>query len=342
MNGMPVVRFNATNQDYLWFYRPIQDNFTIICVFQSTQGYGAGTLYYQGAGLVNADVTGTVDDFGTCLFANGSISAGTGDPDTAVNSAAGFNDGHPHVMAFTRQESVGYIALYVDGTSYGSEIAGTESLTAPNQIVMGAQQTLNNYLSGDIAEVQIYNTLLPNASLIGIENSLKCKYGMTASSYPALPLGLTASAGNLEVSLDWSDVPGATSYNLWRSTNNGASYQLIASGVPTASYVDTTAIAGQTNFYEVAASDDCGAGVNSAAVSVYLPLPALGVTTVNGSAMSVTWPGWANNWQLACTTNLTPPVTWSPITSGISSNGGQFSANISPTNAQCFFQLSAP
>ena len=342
MNGMPVVRFNATNQDYLWLYRPIQDNFTIICVFQSTQGYGSGTLYYQGAGLVNAEVTGTADDFGTCLFANGSISAGTGNPDAAVDSATGFNDGRPHIMAFTREESAGYISLYVDGTSYGSKTAGTESLTAPNQIVMGALQTLTNYLSGDIAEVQIYNNYLPNATLIGIENSLKCKYGMATSSYPTLPLGLAASAGNLEVSLEWADVAGATSYDLWRSTNNGASYQLIAPGLPTASYVDTTAPAGQTNFYEVAASDDCGAGVNSAAVSAYLPLPALGVTTVNGSAMSVTWPGWANNWQLNCTTNLTPPVIWSPVTSGISSNGGQFSAIIAATNAQCFFELSAP
>jgi hypothetical protein len=341
MNGLPVVRFNATNQDYLWFYRPIQDNFTIICVFQSTQGSGSGTLYYQGAGLVNAEVTGVVDDFGTCLFANGSISAGTGNPDTAVDSANGFNDGHPHVMAFTRQESAGDITLYVDGTSYGSKIAGTESLTAPNQIVMGALQTLNNFLSGDIAEVQIYNNYLPNATLIGLENSLKCKYGMTTSAYPALPLGLTASAGNLEVSLEWSDVPGASSYNLWRSTNNGASYQLLAPGLLTASYLDTTAVAGQTNLYEVAASDDCGPGSMSAAVSAFLPLPALGVT-VSGPSMSISWPGWANNWALNCATNLTPPVIWQPVTSGIVSNGGQFSATFAATNAQCFFQLSAP
>ena len=82
--------------------------------------------------------------------------------------------------------------------------------------------------------MQIYNNYLPNATLIGIENSLKCKYGMATSSYPTLPLGLAASAGNLEVSLEWADVSGTTSYNVWRSTNNTASYQLIAPGLPTA------------------------------------------------------------------------------------------------------------
>jgi predicted alpha-1,6-mannanase (GH76 family) len=343
MNGMPAVRFNATNQNYLWFYRPIQDNFTIICVFQSTQGYGSGTYYYQGAGLVNAEVTGTASDFGTCLFANGSIAAGTGSPDTAIDSAASYVDGHPHILVFSRQQSTGNITLLVDGTSYGSKIAGTESLTAPNQIVLGALQTLTNCFTGDIAEVQIYNTLVLGTTLTGIENSLKCKYGITTTSYPALPAGLTASAGNLEVSLSWWDVVGATSYNLWRSTNNGASYQLIAPGLLNPGYVDATAAAGQTNYYEVAANDACGPGNNSIAVSTLLPLPALSTSfSGSGGAMSLTWPGWANNWQLESATNLTPPVLWSPVTSGISSNGGQFSATISATNAQSYFQLSAP
>jgi len=53
MNSFPVVRFNTTNSTYLSFTRPVQDDFTIICVFQSTQGLYSGNFYYQGAGLVN-------------------------------------------------------------------------------------------------------------------------------------------------------------------------------------------------------------------------------------------------------------------------------------------------
>ncbi len=343
MNGLPVVRFNATNADYLWFNRPVQDNFTIICVFQSTQGYGSGTLYYQGAGLVNGEVTGSVADFGTCLFANGSIAAGTGNPDTAVDSGAGYNDGHPHIMAFTRAESTGRISLYVDGATYGSKAAGTETLTAPNQLVLGAVQTLNNFLSGDIAEVQIYNTALSTTELVNEENALKCKYGITGTAPLFAPPGLTAAAGNREISLYWSVIPGATGYDLSRSTDDGATWQLITTNLATSSFVDATAADGQTNLYQVAAMDACGSGLSSTAIAVSLPLPVLGMSVnIDANALSITWPTWAGDWGLYCATNLTPPVTWLPVTDGITTNGGVFNINIPTTNGACYYRLLAP
>lgn len=342
MNGLPVVRFNATNSDYLSFYRPVQNDFTIMCVFQSTQGYGSGNLSYEGAGLVSGEVTGVVNDFGTCLFANGSISAGTGDPDVAVDSSPGYNDGHPHVLTFTRSESTGRVSLYVDSTVYGATIGGTESLTAPNQLVLGALQTLINYFSGDIAEVQIYSTALSNAQRVGEENALMCKYGITGAATPLAPSGLTATAGNRQISLTWAVVPGAASYDLWRSTDEGASYQLVATNVPTSSYVDTNAANGQVNYYQVAANDDCGSGADSTAVNVLLPLPVLGMS-VSGSALSISWPAWAGNgWGLYYATNLTPPVTWFPVTAGISTNGEELNVNLPAMNGACFYRLLSP
>lgn len=206
---------------------------------------------------------------------------------------------------------------------------------------MGAQQTLNNYFSGDIAEVQVYSTALSGTTLVNVENSLECEYGLTPSAGLTAPSGLAGSAGNLEISLSWSVVPGAASYNLWRSTNNGANYELIATGLSTTSYVDTNAVNGQTNSYEVAANDGCGSGTMSSAVGVLLPLPAL-VESFSGNSMSIQWPVWANNWQLYYATNLTPPVAWSPVTTGIYTNGSQMSVTISATNTACFFRLSPP
>jgi hypothetical protein len=342
MNGLPVVRFNATNSDYLWFYRPVQDDFTIICVFQSKQGYGSGNLSYEGAGLVSGEVTGVVNDFGTCLFSDGAIAAGTGNPDVAVDSRSGYNDGLPHVLAFTRTKSTGTISLFVDGTPFPAKIGGTESLTAPNQLVLGALQTLLNYFSGDIAEVQIYSSALSSAALAGQDKALMCKYGITGAAAPLAPSGLTAVAGNRQISLTWSVMPGATSYNLWRSADDGASYQLIATNLPTSSYVDTNAVDGQVNFYQVAASDDCGAGANSTTASVLLPEPVLAMS-VSGNALSISWPAWAGDgWALYCATNLTPPVTWSLVTSGITTNGTALNVNLPVTNGTCFYRLFAP
>lgn len=38
INGLPVVRFNSANNTHLSFPRPMQDDFTFLCVFQSAQG----------------------------------------------------------------------------------------------------------------------------------------------------------------------------------------------------------------------------------------------------------------------------------------------------------------
>jgi hypothetical protein len=231
--------------------------------------------------------------------------------------------------------------LYLDGILVAAATGGTETLTAPNQLVLGAQQTLNNFLTGDVAEVQIFNTVLPTSERTSRETALKCKYNLTGSSVPAPPAGLTGSAGNREISLNWVLTPGATGYNLLRSTDNGATYQSMATGLTNSSYVDTLAVNGQTNYYEVAASDSCGAGALTAVVGVFLPLPALGVS-VNVNTMSISWPGWANDWSLYAATNLTPPVVWTPVTNLANSNNGVFNMTLPVGAGNQFFRLASP
>lgn len=341
MNGLPVVRFNPANSSYLWLYRPVQDDFTIILVFQSSQGIGTGTDFWSGAGLVNGEVGGTVADFGCSLNANGQILAGTGNPDITMHSGAGFNDGRPHVVTFKRIESSGAIMLYVDGSLLGASAAGKESLTAPNLLTLGAQQTLNNYLSGDIAEVQIYSIPLSDTDRQGAERALRCKYGLSGGAVPVQPTGLSGSAGNRRIALSWLLTAGATGYNLWRSIDSGASYQMIATGLTGSSYEDTNAVSGITNYYRVAGSDACGSGTSSLVAGVFLPLPALQMNASAG-ALTLSWPAWANDWGLWAATNLTPPVTWSSVTNPVGSNNGQFNVSIPINSSIRFFRLFAP
>ena len=130
INGKPAIHFDASDESYLWLRRPVQGDFTIMMVYQSSQGVGTGTDFYQGAGLLGGEVGGVVNDFGLSLNANGRVLAGTGNPDTTISSAAGFNDGQPHVVTFQRDQSLGTIRLYVDGVGV-SDTGGTQSLTAP-------------------------------------------------------------------------------------------------------------------------------------------------------------------------------------------------------------------
>ncbi|HEV2691309.1 MAG TPA: LamG-like jellyroll fold domain-containing protein, partial [Verrucomicrobiae bacterium] len=263
INGLPVVRFNSANSTYLWFYRPVQDDFTMIFVYKSSQGIGTGTDFWTGAGLVNGEQNGSVNDFGVSLNANGQVLAGTGNPDKTDASVGGYANGLPHVVTFKRTRSTGSIFLYVDGAVAAATSAGTQSLVSPNFLVLGGQGVLNNFLTGDIAEVQIYNSPLSDTDRLGLERALKCKYGLTGGLTPPAPAAVTPAAGNRQIALNWTMIPGAANYNVWRSTDGGSTYQAIATGLPASSYVDTNAANGQVNYYKVAGADGCGVGTFS-------------------------------------------------------------------------------
>jgi hypothetical protein len=343
MNGLPVARFNSNNSTYLSFNRPVQDDFTIIIVYQSTQNnQGTGTAFFQGAGLVNGDQPGAQNDFGTQLNANGQITAGTGNPDTSISSGGGLNDGRPHVVTFERTESTGALALYVDGLQVATGTGSTSPLTAPSQLDLGAVPSGGGFLNGDIAEVLVFDIVLTDDARAADENALKGKYGLSPGQAPATPSGLTGTADNRQIALGWSLVIGAGSYNLWRSTNNGATYQQTATGLATASYVDTNAVSGQTNYYEVTAVNSLGVSANSAPVGIFLPKPMLSAARADDNTLNIGWPAWAVGWDLYFATNLNPPVTWFAATNAIGSNGGQFNVAL-PINAGTrYFRLSSP
>jgi hypothetical protein len=263
MNGLPVVRFNSDNSTSMSFTRPVQDDFTMVCVFQSTQGLNSGSLYYQGAGLVNGEVAGVINDFGACLFANGSVAAGTGNPDVAVDSAPGYNDGKPHIMTFTRTESLGLISLYMDGALVGTTTGGTESMNAPSVLVLGAQQTQIYYLSGDIAEVQIYNSALSGTNLQSAEGPLFQKYNIP----PPAPAGLYLQLENGQIVLNWTGSIGAVDYEILRATAAGGPYAIISTNTTT-TFIDASASQTNIYYYEVAAVGGGGqAGTATTAVS---------------------------------------------------------------------------
>src|SRR5580658_1419437 len=79
---------------------------------------------------------------------------------------------------------------------------------------------------------------------------------------PPAPTGLTATAGNAQVSLSWSASSGATSYNVMRGTANGGPYTTI-SAPTTTSYSDTGLTNATTYYYVVTAANANGASGDS-------------------------------------------------------------------------------
>jgi hypothetical protein len=92
------------------------------------------------------------------------------------------------------------------------------------------------------------------------------------------PTGLTATAGNAQVSLTWNASSGATSYNVYSATTNGGPYTEITN-VTTLSYTNTGLTNGTTYYYVVTAVNTSGQSGNSNQASA---TPSAGSSWSNG------------------------------------------------------------
>ena len=108
--------------------------------------------------------------------------------------------------------------------------------------------------SGQIV-IAFTNGSANNAQVNGVEI-------LAAGSPPSAPTGLTATAGNAQVSLSWTASAGATSYNVKRSTTSGGPYSTVSSPTGT-SYTNTGLTNGTAYYYVVTALNSNGESGNS-------------------------------------------------------------------------------
>lgn len=115
----------------------------------------------------------------------------------------------------------------------------------------------------------------------------------SATTPPAAPANLVATAGAGKVTLTWTGSSGATSYIVGRATTSGGAYSTMAGAVAGTTYVDSTAVNGVTYYYVVAAS---GAGGTSD-VSAESSATPVGVTILTWTGTpSGTWDTTTSNW----------------------------------------------
>lgn len=151
--------FDGSN-DFIRTTRSVSGDFSIELWFRSTQGIGTGNQWYNGAGLVDAEVSGATSDFGISLSSDGRVMAGVGNPDRTLSSQAGLNNDAWHHVVMTRTQSTGVFELWVDGQRVGSTTGSTQALTASANIDIGRLQTGIQYFRGSIDEVAISSRVL--------------------------------------------------------------------------------------------------------------------------------------------------------------------------------------
>lgn len=146
--------------------RPVQDDFSIVFWFKtSAVGLSAvGSQWYAGRGLIDGEVGGSTNDFGVSLTGTAAgvvgVAAGTGATDVTATSPGAYDNNAWHQVAYTRTRSTGALALKVDqGTTY-TATGGTQALTSPTNLRIGAIQTNANHFTGQIDDVRFYNRVL--------------------------------------------------------------------------------------------------------------------------------------------------------------------------------------
>jgi fibronectin type 3 domain-containing protein len=137
--------------------------------------------------------------------------------------------------------------------------------------------------------------------IVGCKNPLGSGDSLVDTSYDAgvpgdpgntPPTSLTASAADSEVSLSWTAVAGATSYNILRGPTVGSLVQIATSATNT--YQDTTAVNGTVYYYSIQSVGSGGTSANSSNLQVApLSVPTISSANVSdaggANALVVTW-----------------------------------------------------
>jgi hypothetical protein len=238
------------SNDYVNIPKPTLNSFTIEYWLKTTQVSPSGTQWYQGNGIVDAEVGGSTSDFGTVLL-NNKLAFGVGNPDITIQSTTSINTGNWIHVAATWDGTTGAMKLYINGVLEASTTGSTGSRTAPPSIRIGAIQTGINYFNGTIDELRIWNSVRSQSEIqsnmdseIGTSSSLVEYYRFNQGNINGTNTSVTTlsdiSGNNNTGTLYNFGLTGSTSnWTTGKITAPGTYYyraEILATGCATAAY----------------------------------------------------------------------------------------------------------
>ncbi|MGO8670940.1 MAG: malectin domain-containing carbohydrate-binding protein [Capsulimonadaceae bacterium] len=170
---------------------------------------------------------------------------------------------------------------------YRGTASGAEGATA---IATGV--TTTSYTNTGLAAGTTYYFTVAAVNSSGASGQSNEASAITIS---AAPTGLTATAGNAQVSLSWTGSAGAASYNVYRGTaSGGESATAIATNVTTTTFVNTGLTNGTAYYFKVTAVNAGGTSAQSGEANATplaaVPAAPTGLTATPGNAqVSLSW-----------------------------------------------------
>jgi len=260
--------------------------------YVSSDGVNWGTAL----GSYNGTINGSTSNFGmvVCSLNKTSLAMETFDNVSAPGWTAppGAPGGLTATVVSQTQINLGWSA--------GSGATGYQVLRSNSWSGIYTQTATSSgttYSDTGLSAGTAYYYMVRATSSSGTSGNSIVASGTTLPQPPAAPAGLTATAGNGQVTLWWNASSGATGYSVKRSTVSGSSYTILVANTAATGYTD----GGVTNwipyYYVVSAINAGGEGTNSIQAAATPQSPVVSDTersrstklNVSGSSTTVTF-----------------------------------------------------
>jgi fibronectin type 3 domain-containing protein len=165
------------------------------------------------------------------------------------------------------------------------------------------------------------NVCDPAESCTGL--GAECPANVPPYAQPSAPASVTAAPGELQATISWTAVTGATGYNVSRGATPGGPYTTIASGVTTTTYLDKGLDSSRTYYYVISAVNTIAtcksaispeASVQPTGVCVKPSAPVVTATPGNGQ-VTLSWAAVAGATAYAIDRSETSGTGYASLTS---------------------------
>lgn len=319
---------------------------TIEFWMRTTQTAATGSQWHFGNGLVDSEITGVQNDFGTALLGS-KLAFGIGNPDKTIVSTSNVNTGNwVHVCAMFTSNPSGKMWLYINGVLEAQLLSGVSfnARNTNNQIAIGRAFSKPQFFNGDIDEVRIWNKVLSPCEILSHMNcELASPFPSELLYYYKFNQGV-AGANNTTITAITNAVGGndgsIIGFTLNGSTSNfitsGAVTSNVTCGFPLASVAGnnnsivngttTTSTVNLTNFNTICTNSGAKTHIyaieNTGTSVLTVSTPSIGGTNASMFSLSTPPPS-----TIAASSSGTFAITFTPSSSGVKSANVTFTTN---------------